>query len=265
MNTQTKNNDNERHAFRITGIAGLALSLPLLAYFLELPPVVTLTVYGFLALVMLRVVTEYLGNAERLDQLKQSQSAEALERLSADLVAKTKTIDDAYHERNVLVSLLAHLYPAGNRPTTIEGWDPAWQNCVYIDTPAGQVSYHYHDRESYLFADLPDYTKDWDGHDKDVVHWRLTASSTKQGLIPVPWVRNWSTQRLALAMGCIDLSAEEVGTWILIHDELGKSVNQYILEKLNPDRGFEQDWAALLEENGRAIEHRTRAFAGAGT
>lgn len=73
-------------------------------------------------------------------------------------------VDRAYHERNQLVALLARLYPSGIRRTDIRGWDPEWNNCVYIDLPTGQASWHYHDKEAYLFDDLPAYTKPWDGH-----------------------------------------------------------------------------------------------------
>lgn len=83
--------------------------------------------------------------------------------------------DDAYRQRNHLVAALARLYPSGTRTTDIPGWDPEWHGCVYIDLPAGQISYHYHDDESWLFSDLPAYEKPWDGHDKDTVHERLEA------------------------------------------------------------------------------------------
>lgn len=73
-------------------------------------------------------------------------------------------LDQAYQERNRLVALLARLYFGGIRKTEIPGWDPEWHNCVFIDTLEGQMSWHYHDREARLFADLPEYTHEWDGH-----------------------------------------------------------------------------------------------------
>jgi hypothetical protein len=33
-----------------------------------------------------------------------------------------------------------------------------------IDTPEGQMSWHYHDEDAHLFAGLPPYEKPWDGH-----------------------------------------------------------------------------------------------------
>jgi hypothetical protein len=78
-----------------------------------------------------------------------------------------------YEERNRLVALLARLFPSGIRKTEIEGWEPEWHNCVYIDTPTGQLSWHYHDSEAHLFEDLPPYTKPWDGHSTPEKYHRL--------------------------------------------------------------------------------------------
>jgi hypothetical protein len=83
--------------------------------------------------------------------------------------------NEAYRQRNHLVAALARIYPSGIRATNIEGWEPEWHGCVLIDLPSGQISYHYHDSHAHLFAGLPPYTKEWDGHDKDVVHARLGA------------------------------------------------------------------------------------------
>jgi hypothetical protein len=43
--------------------------------------------------------------------------------------------DAAYTERNRLVALLASMFPSVVDQTAIEGWDPEWHNCVYIDFP----------------------------------------------------------------------------------------------------------------------------------
>ena len=72
--------------------------------------------------------------------------------------------DQAYYERNKLVRFLASLFPSGTAKTEIPGWDPEWHNCVFIDTPEGQMSWHFHDRDAHLFAALPPYEKPWDGH-----------------------------------------------------------------------------------------------------
>ena len=81
--------------------------------------------------------------------------------------------DQAYYERNKLVRFLASLYPSGIVQTDIPGWDSEWHGCVFIDSPAGQLSWHYHDREAHLFATLPPYDKPWDGHTTEQKYMRL--------------------------------------------------------------------------------------------
>lgn len=81
----------------------------------------------------------------------------------------------AYLERNYLAAALARLYPSGLRRTNIPGWNPEWRGCCMIDLPTGQISYHYHDSHAHLFAGLPTYSGEWDGHDKKTVHARLAA------------------------------------------------------------------------------------------
>lgn len=84
--------------------------------------------------------------------------------------------DLAYQERNQVVAALARLFPSGVRKTAIDGWwDPAWQNCVFIDLPTGQVSWHFHDREAHFFVGLPPYEKPWDGHTTPEKYERLAA------------------------------------------------------------------------------------------
>lgn len=85
--------------------------------------------------------------------------------------------DVAYEERNRVVAAIASIYPAGTKRTNIEGWDPEWHGCVYIDLPAGQVSWHYHDDQAHLFANLPPYEGEWDGHDTPEKYRRLAALS----------------------------------------------------------------------------------------
>ncbi len=81
--------------------------------------------------------------------------------------------DLAYLERNKVVAALARLFPSGIRKTTDNDWDPEWRNCVFIDLPTGQVSWHYHDREAHLFFGLPPYEKPWDGHSTPEKYERL--------------------------------------------------------------------------------------------
>lgn len=84
--------------------------------------------------------------------------------VAMQIAAEVRAKDWVYAERNQIVALLARLYPSGIKRTEIEGWEPEWHGCVYIDLPNGQASWHYHDRDAHLFEHLPPYGGDWDGH-----------------------------------------------------------------------------------------------------
>ncbi len=58
-----------------------------------------------------------------------------------------------------------------NDPT----WDPAYSTIVFVDLPAGQVSWHVHDSEVKLFAHLPPYEAPWDGHTTPAKYARVEA------------------------------------------------------------------------------------------
>ena len=110
------------------------------------------------------------ANIKNLEKVLQEIEKKA----EAALAATKDKKDEAYRQRNVLVSTLARLFPSGVRKTNIDRWSEDWHGCVYIDLPAGQISYHYHDSQAHLFADLPAYEKPWDGHDKETVEQRLS-------------------------------------------------------------------------------------------
>ena len=84
-------------------------------------------------------------------------------------------IDEVYRERNRLVAALAKIYPSGVALTDIPDWDPCWHHCVYIDLPTGQASWHFHDRDTDLFINLPPYDGEWDGHTTKEKYSRLAA------------------------------------------------------------------------------------------
>lgn len=87
-----------------------------------------------------------------------------IEALKAECQQLAMDKANAYNERNCVVAALAHLFPSGIQRTDIPDWDKEWHNCVFIDTPAGQMSWHYHDAEAMAFMDLPQYWGRWDGH-----------------------------------------------------------------------------------------------------
>jgi hypothetical protein len=116
--------------------------------------------------------------------------------------------DVAYFERNLVVLALTKLFPAGIARTEIEGWDPEWFGCVYIDLPTGQVSWHYHDTQAKLFEHLPAYEKPWDGHTTeekyDVRLKNLTAHPDTQRL---DWWEHYIYHRASMVG--VDLSSFE--------------------------------------------------------
>jgi hypothetical protein len=100
---------------------------------------------------------------------------EQASRAGDELTAMKARKDGAYEERNRVVAALARLFPSGVARTAIEGWAEEWHGCVYIDTPVGQMSWHFHDSHAHLFAGLPSYQGSWDGHDTPEKYRRLAA------------------------------------------------------------------------------------------
>lgn len=90
--------------------------------------------------------------------------------------------DGAYQERDKLVAALARVakalglfvwrgYHAG------ENWDSDWRNIIFIELPTGQVSWHIHDSELPMFADVPEGGAlcIWDEHTTPQKYERLLA------------------------------------------------------------------------------------------
>ena len=69
-----------------------------------------------------------------------------------ELDAMREEKDNAYLERNRLVAFLTRIFPSGKGRTDIPGWSEDWHGCVYIDTPLGQLSWHYHDEPTQVAA-----------------------------------------------------------------------------------------------------------------
>ncbi|MCC7375406.1 MAG: hypothetical protein IT581_12195 [Verrucomicrobiales bacterium] len=58
--------------------------------------------------------------------------------------------------------------------------DASTSNCrpdrcrgIYIELPAGQVSWHFHDSQAHLFSDIPRGSVKWDGHTTEEKYRRL--------------------------------------------------------------------------------------------
>ena len=93
-----------------------------------------------------------------------------------------KERDAAYRERNQVVAALARaVVAAGGRAWLAKHkedptWDPEWTNIVFIE-PAprgvGQMSWHLHDSDVALFAELEPGENTWDGHSTPEKYERL--------------------------------------------------------------------------------------------
>jgi len=86
----------------------------------------------------------------------------------------------AYHDRDLVLALLARLaaasgWPVGTREDTSPAAEPRFRRVVYVETPAGQLSWHYAAEEAPLFATLPEHTKAWDGHTTPEKHARIAG------------------------------------------------------------------------------------------
>lgn len=107
--------------------------------------------------------------------------------------------DGAYSERNRVVAAFArmaqeHGWPVAILKTDIDGWDPDWQQCIFIETPFGQVSWHFHDSERNLFpATMVGTGAIWDGHTTDEKYRRLDVLV---GTFSIPRSIGWAVNRM---------------------------------------------------------------------
>lgn len=76
---------------------------------------------------------------------------------------ETGTADQAYRERNHAVLLLATLAERVGWPVYVDRMDTAWP-IVYVESPAGQLSWHLPASEVVGDWDRPPPGYSWDGH-----------------------------------------------------------------------------------------------------
>ncbi len=72
-------------------------------------------------------------------------------------------IQELYKERNIIVMAMAKMAAelGWNIGLGIDADAPGWP-VLYIDSPAGQLSWHIHERD--LVGNWADFTQPWDGH-----------------------------------------------------------------------------------------------------
>ena len=119
------------------------------------------------------------------DALLSYREGEPMTERSDQLVELTQQRDSVYRERNQCVAAMAKMAIMmgwfaylGHHEDSDAGWDPEWKTIVFIETPAGQCSWHIHDRELGLFAFLPRRpigAYKWDGHTTEEKYRRLAS------------------------------------------------------------------------------------------
>ena len=101
----------------------------------------------------------------------------------------TREKDLAYSERDKAVAGFAHMARRSGVRVGVgqhEGadWEDDWRTVLFVELPAGQVSWHFHDSERPLLDGLPvapDYR--WDGHTTEE-KWARVASLADASLPP---------------------------------------------------------------------------------
>jgi len=100
--------------------------------------------------------------------------------------------DGAYRERDRLVAALSKLLPSflARHPDSDTEWDADWRWIVFVDAPAGQLSWHIHDSELPMFDHLERLEGEhWDGHTTPQKYERLAALDNfmdPDGIEPLP-------------------------------------------------------------------------------
>lgn len=140
-------------------------------------------------------MTDTRSFAEAMNALVTSagESAASLEPIEAGILALTeltpvksvdRALNAAYRERAHLVALLAALFPS------TWGIDPEWTDwhVVYVETPAGQLSWHISPSDRDLFAHVFGGTADavWDGHSTEEKYERIRKLTADKATAPLP-------------------------------------------------------------------------------
>lgn len=102
-----------------------------------------------------------------------------------ELQASRERTDAVYRERDRCVALIARLaldlgFNAWLGKHVGENWEDDWRNIVFIHLPCGQLSWHIHDSELYLFSFLNGRTGEpWDGHSTEDKYERMFIYSRR--------------------------------------------------------------------------------------
>lgn len=86
--------------------------------------------------------------------------------------------NNAYHERDQLVSALSKVYPSHLARDVYPDVEDSWRNIVCIHLPTGQATWHIHEIELEMFEHLHsgDAACYWDGHSTEEKYARLAET-----------------------------------------------------------------------------------------
>lgn len=95
--------------------------------------------------------------------------------LKKELRKEIKAKNQAYYERNQLVSALSKLFPSclGEHTPIDKNWEKDWRTIVFITLPTGQASWHIHKDDIKYFSHLSFVYPPWDGHTTEEKYERL--------------------------------------------------------------------------------------------
>lgn len=96
--------------------------------------------------------------------------------------ARREKLDSVYEERNLVVLLMARLAGRLGWPVGLKQHDPAdttwedeWRTILFVESPAGQLSWHLHESEKRHVEYVAPYEKEWDKHTTEEKYARVRA------------------------------------------------------------------------------------------
>lgn len=113
---------------------------------------------------------------KRKEEIKSYLSFSLDQMAEAAIGEEKRRRDNAYRERNCVVAALSKVFPShlADHPKEDTTWEKDWRNIVYIGLPTGQVSWHLHDDDRWLFRHLEKREGNhWDGHTTEEKYNRL--------------------------------------------------------------------------------------------
>jgi hypothetical protein len=121
-----------------------------------------------------------------------------IEKLQQEIAAARAERNTSYSERAFLVSVIASAFPSSLEQALDCKDDPDFNWIVYVDTPAGQASWHIAETDLHYFRNIPrDEGRKWDGHNNTTKMLRLDG--VKDNLA---WSAAQRTKALAIISKC---------------------------------------------------------------